>query len=303
VSNGSCRGAPRTSAAPEPIAGADALVRRLPTPDTKPVVILLPSEADLRFRILTRVSDDKLQSIPQQVRDCYEYAVRGGRGVAVDGLYNLGEHSGFSITESEAYQQLMQDARERRFHGLVVRDSSRLGRDYWEKMGTLRDLRAAGVELHIVEDGGRFDFEDRLSKVTSFASTWADEQKKGEEIRKSIRATASLRDEGLPTVKPPFGYASARDAKRMRRVWRPTRDADTVRAVFAAVAADPALNRSALARAHRLRPDQLHRILQNRAYTGGFVWKGAFHRVDADVIPPLVDEATFEAVQRRAGEG
>jgi DNA invertase Pin-like site-specific DNA recombinase len=190
-------------------------------------------------------------------------------------------------------------SRAKRFHGLVVRDSSRLGRDYWEKMGTLRDLRHAGVELHVIEEGGAFDFEDRLHKVKSFASSWADEEKKREEIRKAVRATEALRDMGLPTVKPPFGYRSVKDPALGRRVWRPDRDADKVRALFLDAAARPDATVAELGRAHGLERKQAERILANRAYTGGYAWGGAFHAVDAQVIPPLVDAATFEAAQRR----
>lgn len=233
------------------------------------------------------------------MRDCAAYVEGLEDGAVVDGLYNLGEHSGFSMAESEVYRQLVEDARGRRFQGLVVRDSSRLGRDYWEKMGTLRDLRAAKVELHIVEDGGWFDFEDRLEKVKNFASSWADEEKKREEIRKAIRATDALREDGLPTVKPPFGYTSVRHPERLRRVWRHDENAPIVRAVFEAVAQRPDASRAELARRHKIPSYQVTRILANRAYTGGFVWQGAFVKVDADVIPPLVDEETFERVQKR----
>lgn len=249
-----------------------------------------------RFRILTRVSDDKLRSIPQQAKDCMEYAA--AHGAAVDGIYNLGEHSGFSMTENAVYRQLLEDAKEGRFDGLVVRDTSRLGRDYWEKLGTLRDLRAAKVEFHVVEDGGKFDFDDRLQKVKSWASTWADEEKKKEEIRKSIRATDAIRDMKFPTTKPPFGYDTARDAKMGRRVWKQNKDADKVRVIFQRAAANPNLNRMALARELGLVEYQVGRIIQNRAYTGGFSWKGAFTKCDPAIVPPIVDDTTFGLAQR-----
>lgn len=263
-------------------------------------------EASFRFRILTRVSDDKLRSIPQQVTDCASYVAALGRPDAVvDGLYNVGEHSGFSMTESEVYQRLLADAKAGAFHALVVRDTSRLGRDYWEKLGTLRDLRAARIEFHVIEEGGRFDFEDRLHKVKNFASSWADEEKKREEIRKAVRATGALREMGLPTVRPPFGYRTVKDPKLGRRVWRPDGDAPKVRALFEARVARPESSLSELARENGLAPYQADRILANRAYTGGFSWRGAFQPCDAAVVPPLVEPALFEAAQRvrlRRGE-
>ncbi|MFA5862698.1 MAG: recombinase family protein, partial [Candidatus Thermoplasmatota archaeon] len=273
----------------------------LPKDETRPAFIVIPTDEESegerkRFRILARVSDDKLRSIPQQVKECAEYAMT--QGAIVDGIYNVGEHSGFSMSESAIYQQCLEDAKAGRYHGLVVRDTSRLGRDYWEKLGTLRDLRAAKVELHVIEDGGRFDFDDRMSKVKSWASTWADEQKKSEEIRKSIRATDAVREAGLPTLTPPFGYKLVRDARAGRRVWRAhEHDAATVRAIFEAVASGEHAGLTALGRQHSLTYYQVDRMLTNRAYTGGFTWKGKFTRSAPEIIEPLVSEELFERAQ------
>lgn len=290
ASSGNSRGGLRTSGRPE--------ARIDPEDETHPAFIEIPVEGEAkRFRILARVSDDKLRSIPQQVKECGEYAL--SQGAVVDGIYNVGEHSGFSMSESSVYQQALADAKAKRYHGLVVRDTSRLGRDYWEKLGTLRDLRAAKVELHVLEDGGRFDFDDRMSKVKSWASTWADEQKKSEEIRKAIRATDAVREAGLPTTTPPFGFELVRDARAGRRVWRADeRDAAVVRAIFEAVASGEHAGLTALGRAHGLTYYQVDRLLSNRAYTGGFTWKGKFTKAAPEVIEPLVSEELFERAAR-----
>lgn len=274
----------------------------LRAPDAKPDVIVLEelAAAPRRFRILTRISDDKLRSIPQQIADCAAYVAALGEEAVVDGLYNLGEHSGFSMTQSDVYQRLLADAKGGRFHALVVRDTSRMGRDYWEKLGFLRDLREARIEFHVVEDGGRFDFEDRLSKVKSWASTWADDEKKKEEIRKAARATEAVREAGFPTVTPPYGYRAAKDPKLGRKVWKTDeREAATVRACFAAIADGAAM--SDVQRAHRLTYYALDRMLRNPSYLGGYLWRGELRRCAPEVIPPIVDEATFERVRTKRG--
>src|ERR1051326_5432536 len=89
----------------------------LPHPDTTPAVIPIAApEGSRRFRILTRVSDDKLRSIPTQVKECAAYAA--AQGGVVDGIYNVGEHSGFSMSESAVYRALLDDARAGAFHAL-----------------------------------------------------------------------------------------------------------------------------------------------------------------------------------------
>lgn len=279
----------------------EQLIARLPQPDTKPGIATLdePDATLRRARILTRVSDDKLRSIPQQIQDCAEYLATLTTGLSVDGIYNVGEHSGFSMSESDVYRRLLQDAREGKFHALVIRDSSRLGRDYWEKLGTLRDLRAAKIEFHVVEEGGAFDFEDRMNKVKSWASTWADEEKKREEIRKAIRATEALREMGLPTVTPPYGYKSVKDPQIGRRVWRPDANAEKVRALYHLALERPDATYTELGHAVGLERKLATRILANRAYTGGFVWKGEFRKCDAAIVPAIVDEETYARVQAR----
>ena len=139
-----------------------------------------------------------------------------------------------------------------------------------------------------------------MQKVKSWASTWADDEKKREEIRKSMRATAALREDGLPTVTPPLGYASVKDAKLGRKVWRPDRHAATVLAAFEAVARGERL--ADVMRRHDLTYYELDRMLRNRAYTGGFVWRGEFRRCAPEVVPPLVSDELFERAQagRRA---
>lgn len=264
------------------------------------------------FRVLVRISDDKLLSIPQQVKECVRYAwgdaVGGVRrvdadtvGGVVDRIYSLGEHSGFKIDQSPVMRQVLGEADAGAFDALVTRDGARLGRDYWEKMGTIRDLRRSKVELHILEDGGFFDYEDSMSKVRSFANTWGDEGKKLEEIRKSMRATQAIRDARFPTTSLPFGYEPAIDPVSRRKIWRQTPEAEIVRSVFRSLKEEPYEEFSALSRRHGISRQLLRKILRNRAYTGGFNWKGEFVRCEPHVIPPLIDEPTYEEVQRILG--
>jgi DNA invertase Pin-like site-specific DNA recombinase len=263
------------------------------------------------YRVLTRVSDDKLLSIPQQVRECASYAageaVAGARrpdhttpGV-VDRVYNFGEQSGFTLFQSTLFQSLLRDAQADDFDGFIARDSSRLGRDYWDKFATLGLLRRSGKELHILEDGGRFDWEDDTTKVRSWADTWSDSKKKMEEIRKSLRATERLREEGFPTTQAPFGYEAASHPTLRRRIWQPSQDAPTVARLFAR--ADEILARgepvplTQLAFEAGISRALAFRILRNEAYTGGFRWGGAFRATSPDIVPALVARDVFERVQ------
>ncbi|MHB8585015.1 MAG: recombinase family protein [Thermoplasmatota archaeon] len=262
------------------------------------------------YRVLTRVSDDKLLSIPQQIRECCAYAsgepVAGTRrpdsekpGI-VDRVYNFGEQSGFTLFESPLFQTLLRDAQGTDFDAFICRDSSRLGRDYWDKFATLGLLRRSGKELHILEDGGQFDWDDDMTKVRSWADTWSDSKKKMEEIRKSLRATERLREEGFPTTSVPFGYEGAWHPMMKRRVWKPSADAEKVRAIFERAARTPTSTAIPLTQiAFEVGvPKQLAwKILRNPVYTGGFRWHGELVRAAPDVVPPLISTDLFARVQ------
>lgn len=200
------------------------------------------------------------------------------------------------MTESVIYRQMLDDARTGKFHALVVRDTSRLGRDYWEKLGTMRDLRSAKVEFHVVEDGGRFDFEDRVSKVSSWASTWADEEKKKEEIRKAVRATDAVRDAGFPTVTPPYGYRLHKEPRMGRSVWQiAEREGAIVRACYDGLLAGRRL--AEMQAEYRLTYAQIDRLLRNPSYQGGYMWRGQLRRCAPEVVPPLVTDETWTCAQ------
>ncbi len=258
------------------------------------------------FRVLTRISDDKLLSVPDQVREAVAYA-RGEKvghaqrpdpevpGV-VDRLYNLGEHSGFKILESEVYLRMTREAQVDPYTGIVARDTSRLGRDMLDKMTLINVFRRAGREIHILEEGGRYDYRDDKENLIQSVNAYADSAKKREEIQKSIRATEALRAQAIPTMRVPFGYESVTLPSR-RKGWRMTADADRVRRVFAAFQADPDLNESDLARELGMSRQLLRKIVRRRDYTGGFTWKGTFVESTPDVIPAIVDRAVFDTVQ------
>lgn len=300
--------------APRAVPGLEKLFGDAGEHEPRVLDVTPPAEAQARrargarvFRVLTRVSDDKLMSIPQQIRECCIYAEGGDvagarrrdpeREGLVDRVYNFGEQSGFTLFESPLFQGLLRDAQGADFDGFIARDSSRLGRDYWDKFATLGLLRRSGKELHVLEDGGLFDWEDDTTKVRSWADTWSDSKKKMEEIRKSMRSTERLREEGFPTTSVPFGYEPAAHPTLRRRVWRASADAPRVVALFERASRLPApVPVSDLAREAGISKQLAAKVLRNRAYTGGFRWRGEFRRALPDVVPPLIPEALFEAV-------
>ncbi|MHB8605681.1 MAG: recombinase family protein [Thermoplasmatota archaeon] len=266
--------------------------------------LLEPGEVDAArlagkriFRVLARVSDDKLSSIPQQLRDCYAYAEQ--QGAVVDRFYNLGEHSGFKVLESEVYNQMIRDVVTESFDAVVARDTSRLGRDMGEKLALLVNFRRGGKEVHVIAEGGFIDAADDRELLIQSVNAYADSAKKKEEIKKSVRATAMLRDDRFPTTSIPFGYESARHESLRRRVWKPTGDAAKVTRAFEAVDSAADVNLSELAREIGVSFHRLRYMLRNRAYTGGFLWHGSFRTAPPEIIPPLVDTARFERVQKR----
>ncbi|WP_455257365.1 recombinase family protein [Peptoniphilus asaccharolyticus] len=92
--------------------------------------------------IYTRLSSErkeewreKSSSIETQVLCCKEYALK--ENIKVLNIYTDYEYSGTNF-ERPQFQEMMQDIRERRINCIIIRDLSRLGREYLE-MGRLID--------------------------------------------------------------------------------------------------------------------------------------------------------------------
>lgn len=191
------------------------------------------------------------------------------------------------------YQRMLEDAKARQFDVLVVTFLDRFGRDQWEVMGAIRDLRQWGVEIDSLND-------DMSEFVMVALTAWkADQESKriGQRVKDtSHRAVRS----GKPMGSFPYGY------KRFRNEdgWGIAIDepqAAVVREIFRLYLEDAQsmeqikrlLNKQLIpsARGMRWSSEAVYNVIARRTYYG--VWTYG-ETVVENVAPAIISKETWE---------
>ncbi|EPB6165449.1 TPA: recombinase family protein [Streptococcus pyogenes] len=124
--------------------------------------------------IYTRLSSErkeewreKSSSIETQVLCCKEYALK--ENIKVVNIYTDYEYSGTNF-ERPQFQEMMQDIRDRRINCIIIRDLSRLGREYLE-MGRLIDKVFPFLGVRFISVNDKVDTVKDLDSKKSFEVT------------------------------------------------------------------------------------------------------------------------------------
>ena len=124
--------------------------------------------------IYTRLSNERTEewreksySIETQILSCKEYALKEN----IDGLevYTDYEYSGTNF-ERPSFQNMMQDIRDRRINCIIIRDLSRLGREYLE-MGRLIDKVFPFLGVRFISVNDKLDTVKETDSKKSFEVT------------------------------------------------------------------------------------------------------------------------------------
>ena len=110
---------------------------------------------------------EKSSSIETQVLCCKEYALK--ENIKVVNIYTDYEYSGTNF-ERPQFQEMMQDIRERRINCIIIRDLSRLGREYLE-MGRLIDNVFPFLGVRFISVNDKVDTVKDLDSKKSFEVT------------------------------------------------------------------------------------------------------------------------------------
>ena len=110
---------------------------------------------------------EKSSSIETQVLCCKEYALK--ENVKVVNIYTDYEYSGTNF-ERPQFKEMMQDIRDRRINCIIIRDLSRLGREYLE-MGRLIDKVFPFLGVRFISVNDKVDTVKDLDSKKSFEVT------------------------------------------------------------------------------------------------------------------------------------
>lgn len=124
--------------------------------------------------IYTRLSNERTEewreksySIETQILSCKEYALK--ENIDVLQVYTDYEYSGTNF-ERPSFQNMMQDIRDRRINCIIIRDLSRLGREYLE-MGRLIDKVFPFLGVRFISVNDKLDTVKETDSKKSFEVT------------------------------------------------------------------------------------------------------------------------------------
>lgn len=152
----------------------------------------------------TRLSQQSDVSIERQKEIIHEYAEE--KDLNIDRIYNEGERSSGFDASREQYQEMLSDAEDGEFSVLVVRDGSRIGRDFMERLDVFGDLNNKwGVEFHTSKHG-YVDPDEPMTVLQEVFRAATDDTSKREEIRKAREEVERRLENGYWQGRPPYGF-------------------------------------------------------------------------------------------------
>ncbi|MDO5095314.1 MAG: recombinase family protein [Peptostreptococcaceae bacterium] len=168
--------------------------------------------------IYTRLSNDRTEewrakssSIETQVLACKEYALN--ESIDIVGIYTDYEYSGTNFDRPE-FQRMMGDIKGRKINCIIIRDLSRLGREYLE-MGRLIDKVFPFLGVRFISVSDKVDTVKEIDSKKSFEVTLKNiiNDMYAKDISIKIKTSKQNRARNGYFVNPfaPFGYNAIRN--------------------------------------------------------------------------------------------
>lgn len=250
--------------------------------------------------IYARYSSDNQRdaSIDQQVKACEKYATE--KGLAVANIYADRALTG-KTDKRPQFLQMIKDSAKGRFQFVIVYSLDRFSRNKYDSAIHKHTLKENGVRVlsameHISDDPTGQLMESILE---GFAQYYSDEL--SQKINRGLRDNA---EKGIVNGSVPLGYRRGADGYAEII----PEEAEIVREIFARVNAGEKfariiedLNRRGIRtkKGREWNRSSFNRILSNDRYIGIYRYKGIVH---PDGFPVIIDNETFESVQKRLGE-
>jgi site-specific DNA recombinase len=261
--------------------------------------------------VYTRQSQGRERSIEEQEAAGRAACDTGGWRVA-EVYTDTTSASRFARKERTGWERLLTDLEEGRFAVLVMWESSRGDRDPESWMGLLRRCRERSVLIHVVSHDRTYDVANARDWRT-LAEDGVDSAYESEKTSLRLqRAMSANAVRGRPHGVTLYGYERIYDqhTRELEIQREDPRNAPVVREIFARVAGGDPVSRiaedlnargTASPKGGRWGRATVRQLVTNPAYigkrrTGAREKRPELH--DA-IWPPLVDEATYWAVQRR----
>ena len=262
-----------------------------------------------------RYSTDKQteNSIAYQLSKITEYCNKNK--ITLTGVYSDEACSGTN-TNRTGFQTMLSDARKKKFDAVVIYDISRGSRDVVDWLEFRKDMKMLDIQV-ISTSQNLGDISDPNAFLTELISVGLGQHQVLDTRKKSIDGTKERAKKGLFCGGyPPIGY----DIKDGEYIINET-EASAVRKIFSLYADGASydiiinkLNGLKGKRGQAIGKSSLHAILKNERYIGIYTWnkkqykymrKWAGGKPNPNIvkienaIPPIIDNGTWERVQKR----
>jgi len=158
-------------------------------------------------------------------------------------------------------EALMQEAKERKFNRVVIKDWSRLSRSIVDQETIIKELDQLGIEVFSCD--GIVDKKAR--QVTGLTNEWF-----VDECRRKQRQVHELKlHEKIPLSRPPMGY---RMSRKLKKFVINEEEAEEVKRIFNKRIGGTSINQ--IAKDHSMSPSKISWILKNRTYLGIIKYDG-----------------------------
>ena len=243
-------------------------------------------------------NNQREESLEQQIAECKRYAERNG--YTITEIYQDAAISGRTDDRPD-FQRMMKDAKKEQFDYIISWKSNRIGRNMTQALTNMAKLAEYGVEcLYVEEDfdntaSGRFALRNMMNVNQFYSENLAEDVKRG---------MLDNAQKCMVNGKISFGFKKAPDGRYAIE----EKEAAIVREIFdrfrsgwiiADIMADMN-NRGITTKGGKPWTFQsFQTLLQNQQYIG--VYKFGDVRIE-NGIPPILDKAVFEEVQRILSE-
>jgi DNA invertase Pin-like site-specific DNA recombinase len=159
-----------------------------------------------------RLSQESDTSIASQIEDIKKYC--SAHGFNLLRVFNEGEKASGWDTERSEFNRMIEFVRNcGTVKVIVVRDGSRLGRVFKDRMYWLLYFDRMGVEVHTVE--GKIDPDNPTELLVESVKAYSDDVVKRAEIERSRRELKKRIERGLPVGRPPYGFRYSKDKTKL----------------------------------------------------------------------------------------
>jgi len=163
----------------------------------------------------TRLSQESDISISSQKEDIIRYCKK--HGYKLVRIFDEGEKSSGWDTAREQFNKMIEYILnpENDIKGIVVRDPSRLGRVFKDRLYWVLHLEKHGIYVHSVIKDGVIDPNDPQDLLIESVRAFSDDVIKRAEIERSKREIQKRKEKMLPLGRPPFGFKYSKDKTKL----------------------------------------------------------------------------------------